>query len=259
MSDGKGGVITLNRTLAGVFLVAGIALVFWIAQEIGANFERQALIEKEDFGSLRDTLDEDFSGDEIETENGAVVVYEYSDNQALDNLYYDQASDLTLVSAITGKQRKVAGDNRRVIWFQTVERGVPALNAETNQTASEQKSFAYAARLATRDMYLKGVSDLVVGNLETLEQKQIAQGVPYIDRIEVGPERDQIAILYWDSDTSARHIIVSAETLSVVKSTKVELPQLDAYQLDMEDVLLSEREDAVEAAQERRTKPRPQD
>lgn len=259
MSAGQGGGLTLNRALAGVFLVAGVALVFWIAQEIGANFDRQALIEKEDFGSLRETLDEDFSGEVLETETGNVTVYDYSNYQDLDKLYHDQASDLTLVNSVTGNQRKVAGDDRRVIWFNTVDRDVLGATSDVSASENGRKSFAYVARLATRQMYQDGASDLVVGNLATLAQKQIAQDVYYVDQIGIGPQRDQISVLYWDSETSARHIIVSVDTLTVVQSTQVELPEMESFQLDMEEVLAGEREDAAEAANERRIKPRPQD
>ncbi|QFT78138.1 hypothetical protein [Erythrobacter sp. THAF29] len=251
----------LQRVTLVLFLITPLALLWWIGQSIAGNFARQALIEEKDFGSLREKLDEDFAGKEIRTLSGNVLVYEFSKNQDLDDLNYDQVSDVTLVHSKTGNQRKISGDERKVIWFQTVKSNRP----EEPDTADENESvdppaFAYVARLATRDMYKKGVSDLVVGNLETLAQRQIAEGVPFVDSVGEGPEKGQVALVYWDSPDSARFALVSSDTLEILRTEQVELPAASSFLLDLQLDQTIDRDEAIEKAVQaaaRRPKPKP--
>lgn len=252
----------LQRVTLVLFFVGALALLWWLGQSIAGNFARQALIEEENFGSLREKLDEDFSGEEIRTVNGSVLVYDYSENQDLEELYYDQASDVTLLNPTTGKQRKISGDERKVIWFQTINGGpIESVANAIGEKREEPPAFAYAARLATRAMYQEGVSDLVIGNLETLEQRQIAEGVPFVDAVGEGPENGQVSLVYWDSRSSARYAVVSADSLGIVRSEEVALPDAASFKLDLQLDQTIDRDEAIEEAKQaaaRRPKPKPQ-
>lgn len=258
----------VQRVALILFMIVAAALLFWIGQSISTNFARQALIEEERFGSLREDLDEDFSGDTIAVEGGEILIYEYSKNQDLDRIYYDQASDITIMNAATGQQRKISGDDRKVIWFRSVRgKGQEAKPSSSAPRASEVNeavamiientaqvsrdtgpAFAYVARLATRDMYKEGVSDLVVGNFKTFEQKQIAADVPYVEKVMRGPEEGQVSILYWVDMTSARHVIVDTNSLNVVQETAVALPEMQSFLLDLEDDQAIDRDEAIDRA-----------
>lgn len=252
----------LHRAALVTFLLAALALVWWLGQSIAGNFARQALIEDEDFGALREVLDEDFSGEEIETDAGTILVYNYSKDQNLDELEYDQVSDLTLLDPATGRQRKLADDDRRVIWFKTIE-GSDVRTVDARASEGERgkpRAFAYVARLASREMYKKGISDLVVGNFRRLEQREIAKNVPYVDSVSKVPGQDQVALVYWDSPSTARFAVISADTLEVVRTDEVALPEAASFNLDQELDQAIARDEAIERATQaaaRGPKPKP--
>lgn len=217
-----------------VILVA-LAFLFWFYQKIDANFQRQALIEDKEFGALREELDDDFTGREIATVNGPVLLYAYSKKQDLEDMMFDEASDHTLVDARTGKERRLAGDDRRVVWFRTVDREIPRPDAKEDEPQIERQAFAYVARLATRQMYLDGTSDLVVGNMATLEQRKVVEGVSFIDAVLPGEGENEVSILLWLGPEKARHLVVDTNTLQIVRSRDLGLPEAQTFLLDQEE------------------------
>lgn len=218
--------------------LAALVFMFWLYQKIDANFQRQALIEEQEFGALREELEEDFTGDEIAGIDGPVLVYGYSKKQELDQLRYDQASDLTLAIGKNGVQRRVADDDRRVIWFKTIEREVDVPAGEDDDTGrpgKEMRAYAYVARLATRQMYLDGKSDLVVGSLSSLDQREIAQGVPFLDTVTQAEGENEVALLFWTGSDTARHVVIDVSSMEMTQSRDVDLPDKDSFTLDRED------------------------
>lgn len=227
-----------------------IAFAFWFYQKIDANFERQALIENKEFGALREELDEDFTGDEIVAIDGPVLLYGYSKKQPLDVINFDEASGHTLVNPRTGEERELSGDGRKAIEFRTVEREVPLTDPEEDGPQTERRAFAYVARLATRQMYLDGTSDLVVGNLQTLEQREIAKGVSFLDAVVPGENDDEIAIVLWLGPQNPRHMVIDTSTLEVVSERDISMPEASTFMLDRaaRDREAHGKEDAPELA-----------
>ena len=232
MSASETAVTTLRIIVRVLIIVVLIAFAFWFYQKIDANFERQALIEDKEFGALREELDEDFTGEKIAAIDGPILVYGYSKKQALDTISFDEASDHTLVNPRTGEERQLAGDGRKVISFRKVEREVPIANPEEDGPQTERRAFAYVARLATRQMYLDGTSDLVVGNLQTLEQREIAKGVSFLDAVVPGEGDNEIAIVFWLGPENPRHMVIDATTLEVVSARDISVPEASTFILD---------------------------
>lgn len=232
MSASETAVNALRIGVRVLIIVVLIAFAFWFYQKIDANFERQALIENKEFGALREELDEDFTGDKISAIDGPVLLYGYSKKQPPDTIIFDEASDHTLLNPRTGEERQLAGDGRKVIEFRKVEREVPLTDPQEDGPQTENRAFAYVARLATRQMYLDGTSDIVVGNLQTLEQREIAKDVSFLDAVVPGEGDNEIAIVLWLGPENPRYMVIDASSLEVVSERDISMPEASSFILD---------------------------
>jgi len=236
----------VRRVTAIAFLLVPLALLIWIGQSMMLNSQRQDLIEKKEFGFLREERAEDYAGETFATSDGEIMLYEFASDQDLNRISIDEASDLTWLHAASGRERRIANDDeRKVIWLEVIGR---TIESEDRDEPARYENFAYVARLATREMYAEGISDIVVGTLPGLEQRTIAEDAPFVDAVAVGDNDQDFALVYWDNDRSARRVVINGTTLATISSDTVNLPPPDTFSINTditETPAIDEADEAV--------------
>lgn len=242
----------IRRLTAVAFLLLPLALIGMIGHQIWVSAKRAELIEERDFGYDREELKEDYAGEEIQTEIGTVMAYHFGEDRNLSILYLDEASDFTLVHPESGRQTKITGDDRRVISFKSVRKDFPDPDGE-DEDATKSLAVAYVAQLATKEMYAKGVTDIVVGRFSDFQQVVVASNVPYLDAVSMASDEDQFALVFWEAKDVLKRVVFDIETLAIIKNEIVDLPDPDFFELKEDGNDLAREalviEEAIGAAQ----------
>lgn len=163
--------------------------------------------------------DAGYEGIEIATSSGLVVKYLIQPPEQ-DDIEVD-GENVSLTNMTTGESRTVVPQGSGLLIFNWMELRAPKRAANADE---ENYPVAYAALVGTRQDYLDGVLDLVIGRFSDLEQVTLVRRLDFVDAANA-VDPGTVTLIAWDGPDSAEFLKIRLADFAIVDRKPVALPQ----------------------------------